>query len=869
VVRLFYSYSHRDAELRDELERHLAMLGRDGLISAWHDRQINAGSEWAGEIDSHLESAQIVLLLVSADFLASNYCYDIEATRALERHERGEAVVIPIILRPCDWQSAPFGRLQALPSDAKAVTDWANRDQAFKNIAKEIREVVRRRFSVAADAAKMDFATTRRVESEQERVLDAALAKQVTVGRPTELVAVVRQSSSGGLRALLDVEDDPELAAEDVKSKSFRMEFPQDYAGYPTPVNVRLTIDAPEFDPPTKTKLLSVPPDRDSEICRFMLTPRRAGQLRVMLEVSVEDVYQTARTLRTSAQTVAIPQQAAMWLVSVPLFSTSAPARVPAPQPSFSEHAAEGQSEIARPAPVSAPEPRSYAGAAEQKSDIPSVGKATGTRSKRVRRVAGSAGALAAMALAGSLVLQLKPPPDSTSPPHTNQNPPIASASSSDSDRLELGDHRFAIAPAEVLAPTSFSRTPGKFTEFASRIGGVAFASEAVSKQGLVIVGMRYVPQEDDGKRLQLTVRDRYLRDHQVIASIYDWQLQPLVAFVRAGGHAAATLFGELKDKELQDRVRKRYFIANYHPAFQNTLLGLRLLQADLLVINRSAADLFKSNGNYILGSGEAVPTESDITLSKRHFDDVAGWRKRQNEFFESYVVGDVGTTVEFSIAGDTLVLTGDPTWYCWRRDTKKLDEIIDLLSGSVDAFILAWMTLRFDPRPWEVNRFAEIVIRRLNVPGKDSARSLLVPEVTLRKLLRLSPGDRGEALLDELDKNVTRLDSYPDKKKLEGEVDSILEAYERRERQVPFVQMDAYSHQFSRVIREVGGINPTVYSSLQTAVRFTALFRYVAKNQPRLLDTLAASLSSDTTRPVQPINYQVKTPTVVPRDRS
>jgi hypothetical protein len=88
-----------------------------------------------------VQTAHIVLLLVSADFLASNYCYDIEVTRAMARHEAGEARVIPIILRPVDWQSAPFGQLQALPKDGRPVRSWPDPDEAFLDIALGIRSV--------------------------------------------------------------------------------------------------------------------------------------------------------------------------------------------------------------------------------------------------------------------------------------------------------------------------------------------------------------------------------------------------------------------------------------------------------------------------------------------------------------------------------------------------------------------------------------------------------------------------------------------------------------------------------------------------------------------------------------------------------
>src|SRR5262249_17076867 len=118
-VEVFYSYSHRDEEFRDELEKHLRQMKRDGLITGWHDRRIGAGMEWKSSIDEHLESAGVILLLISSDFLDSDYCYDVELKRAMERHEKGEARVIPVILRHCDWSSAAFAKLQALPKNAK------------------------------------------------------------------------------------------------------------------------------------------------------------------------------------------------------------------------------------------------------------------------------------------------------------------------------------------------------------------------------------------------------------------------------------------------------------------------------------------------------------------------------------------------------------------------------------------------------------------------------------------------------------------------------------------------------------------------------------------------------------------------------
>jgi TIR domain len=142
-LQLFFSYSHHDEKLRDQLADHLAALEREGLIAGWHDRRIGAGEDWAGAIDHHLSSADLILLLVSPSFVASRYCYELELQRALERHAAGEARVIPVILRPADWGALPFGKLQALPKDGKPVTRWSNRDEAFLDIAQGIRRTAR------------------------------------------------------------------------------------------------------------------------------------------------------------------------------------------------------------------------------------------------------------------------------------------------------------------------------------------------------------------------------------------------------------------------------------------------------------------------------------------------------------------------------------------------------------------------------------------------------------------------------------------------------------------------------------------------------------------------------------------------------
>jgi TIR domain len=143
ALEVVISYSHKDEALKNELLIHLSPLRREGVIRDWHDRDIDAGTEWKTEIDSHFKTADIILLLVSPDFIHSDYCYDIEMKKALERHGAGECRVIPIFLRACDWKGAPFGKLQGLPDDAIPVvsTQWGSRDDAFLRVAKGIRRV--------------------------------------------------------------------------------------------------------------------------------------------------------------------------------------------------------------------------------------------------------------------------------------------------------------------------------------------------------------------------------------------------------------------------------------------------------------------------------------------------------------------------------------------------------------------------------------------------------------------------------------------------------------------------------------------------------------------------------------------------------
>ena len=142
AYEVFISYSRMDQVLRDELDVHLANLKRQNIISAWYSGDIIPGTEWQSQIIEYLNRAQIILLLVSADYMASDFCYSIEMEQAIARHDAGQARVLPINLRPVDWKGAPFSKLQPLPAGGKPVTRWPTHDDAFEDVVLGIRRAI-------------------------------------------------------------------------------------------------------------------------------------------------------------------------------------------------------------------------------------------------------------------------------------------------------------------------------------------------------------------------------------------------------------------------------------------------------------------------------------------------------------------------------------------------------------------------------------------------------------------------------------------------------------------------------------------------------------------------------------------------------
>ena len=276
-LSVFYSYSHKDEDLRLELEAHLAALRRSGLISEWHDRMIDAGQQWKNQIDQHLDSANLILFLISADFINSGYCMDVEVARALERHKRREAVLVPIILRPVLWQVIPcLEELQALPKNALPIIQWTPRDLAYVSVCEGILRLVHR--SAPPEPRRVSSSRARK------RFFDAAIPARVPLRKPSALLVMVRRSDSTGLTGIVEAEPEYHMSGNDVRSKPATLHFPtQD--GVPQPLDLTVKVESPQFYPELQSKTIHVPPKGDSQPQLFFLIPTGLGDLMLNVEL--------------------------------------------------------------------------------------------------------------------------------------------------------------------------------------------------------------------------------------------------------------------------------------------------------------------------------------------------------------------------------------------------------------------------------------------------------------------------------------------------------------------------------------------------------------------------------------------------------
>jgi hypothetical protein len=309
-LSVFFSYSHSDERLREQLEHHLSLLEQTGLIRGWHDRKILAGADWAAEIDYHLYTSDLILLLLSADFFASGYCSEIETPVALAREQAKSARAIPILLRPVVWRQSRLAALGALPKDARPVTEWPSTDAAFVDVCEGILHSAMAWSEAAQTPAREQRPAAPPLPrtSVRKRTLDAAMPAVVELRKSAMLVVLVRKTSSEGLRGIVAADPAYGIDQSDVKSQVVVLEFPLDPATRkPGPLSIAVTVKAPEFDPPFQTRQLIVDPVHDTAPCIFLLAAGTPGDLVVLVEASQGGKNLVSCPIRTKAVAVKTP----------------------------------------------------------------------------------------------------------------------------------------------------------------------------------------------------------------------------------------------------------------------------------------------------------------------------------------------------------------------------------------------------------------------------------------------------------------------------------------------------------------------------------------------------------------------------------
>jgi len=227
-VKLVCCYAHEDENLLDELKGHLSTLQRRALIDMWHDREINAGALWDQEIKNALNEAQIILLLISSDFINSDYCYGTEMQHALERHKRREARVIPVILRHVSgWEKIPLGdiqlgQIQALPKDAKPVISWINRDEAWAGVVSRIEKTVN---ELLRESSIIQIAPTQREEMHLG-IQSSALPIGTILNGNLEVVQVLANNSTETIYYVEQLVADPHTLTYPCIVKELQISFP-------------------------------------------------------------------------------------------------------------------------------------------------------------------------------------------------------------------------------------------------------------------------------------------------------------------------------------------------------------------------------------------------------------------------------------------------------------------------------------------------------------------------------------------------------------------------------------------------------------------------------------------------------------------
>jgi hypothetical protein len=389
---------------------------------------------------------------------------------------------------------------------------------------------------------------------------------------------------------------------------------------------------------------------------------------------------------------------------------------------------------------------------------------------------------------------------------------------------LQLGPITFAYPPAEPLLDRTTISDGLQSLAFLGTVGGVAFGGIAEGVGTIQVTRLQYSSSLPDGERLLVTMIDDTGKEQIVKAPIYDWQLIPIAHFAKEDQHVLVTLFGKLVDPlDNEIQIKNGHRIANYHPSLTNTLLGLRFLQADSLLLQDDpqvlskglCCDLPKIDGKYVLANGENAPDYTKNLESDRQVAETLRSLISNSGRFRSYLITDYQQPVTFATEEGQLLLTGYPLWYCWRL---KIDN--DAILTELAA------TLRLKAK------------ERLQEEYRWDSRELTLEKLKKKYTTKFKE-ERAKRIYNNLWLDAITAD---DLQKLE--------------------EMMQFSLTLSESIREADGINPEVYRSLLTTMRYAAFFRYVRTRNPETYSTFVTALPGASLLP------SIQTPTVlVPKD--
>jgi hypothetical protein len=357
----------------------------------------------------------------------------------------------------------------------------------------------------------------------------------------------------------------------------------------------------------------------------------------------------------------------------------------------------------------------------------------------------------------------------------------------------------------------------GKNAPFLSGVGGVSFDQLALPLTNTSIKSMQinYNGNAVDGSRLKLVINNKPVR-----VNLPDWMLVPIAKYADSPYYSCFTLFGKLKDKTLEKQVTaKKGRVMNYHPSFENTLIGMRLGYMDMLIVYPFANDLPKnSNGNYILGKGEIQPnTEANNNgayFLSQHF---AGVQNKYNLTFRSYVISDYTRKITFDIIKDSLVINGTPYYYCWKFNGDRQDYDINKVVRDISS------------------RYKQQIAELSKSPGNQTSRDWIIDKVisvakrydgnfgfytdgTFIDLIKLKTDDEKKQLLSK----------YAPESMFQMIVNT--EAYMNRD---SVIYLKEFSDDVSSKPELFEAANPAVWNATINTMRFAAFFRYVKKNFP------------------------------------